>query len=657
MEMGIKVALAGNPNSGKTTLFNVLTGMNQSTGNWPGVTVEKKTGRMVHNRKAYQIIDLPGTYTLNPFTMEEKITRDFIIREKPDVVVNVVDITNPARNMNLTLELIETGTPTLLAFNMLDVFEKRKGTIDTEEISRRLGIPCVAISATKGKGIHHLSNHIAQESLTGRKVVAGVPWFPANLMHLMDPGQDFFHNVKSMEQKDHYKEIITARQQYINETLSKSFKVEGQHGLTEKIDRILTNRWTGLPVFALMMFLVFQVTFGIGNFFSDLLEGIFTRFSGWSMEVLASLGAREWLASLVGEGIISGVGGVLVFLPNIVILFTAIALLEDSGYIARAAFVMDGIMKKAGLNGKAFVPMVMGFGCNVPAIMATRTLQSNKEKLLAILINPFMSCGARLPIYILFAGLFFRGSENIVTFSLYILGILVAVFMGTLLKRTVVKAEDSFFIMELPDYRLPNLKSVFLSVWERAKDYVVKAGTIIFSASVVMWLLLNFNSTGMVEITESFAAIFGRFLSVIFKPLGFGTWQSSMAIIGGIMAKEAVVSNFSIIYGFAESGYELMRQSFTAISAYSFLVFSLLYTPCVAVIGVIRRETGSSGWTLFSVGYQFLTAWVFAFLFFSLGSLLGLFGSYLVVAALVLAGILLMNKTGWKKQRVPKTIE
>ena len=431
--------------------------------------------------------------------------------------------------------------------------------------------------------------------------------------------------------------IADKKYEYISKVVNKSVKKPKQRVLTmsDKIDKVVTNKWLGLPIFGILMYAVFSLTFGIGDLFIDAIEGGFEELTEIAIEFLASVGAAEWLQSLLGDGIVAGVGAVLSFLPVIIILFIAISLLEDSGYMARVAFIMDRAMRKIGLSGKAFVPLLMGFGCTVPAIMGTRTLEDENDRLATILVSPFISCGAKLPIYILFAGIFFPGNEANVIFSLYLLGILIAILSALLFKKTLFKSAATPFVMELPPYRLPTLKTTGLSVWERIKAYVVRAGTIIFAASILIWFITGFNFSGHVELTESFGASIGRAIAPIFKPLGFGNWQAGVSLLTGLIAKEAVISTMAIIYGLGEAVGEaaiegdvvgfastLKNVGFTAASSYAFMAFSLLYTPCIAVIGVIKRETNSWKWTLFSFVYQLLAAWGVTFIIYQIAKLI-----------------------------------
>ncbi|WP_461205382.1 ferrous iron transport protein B [Clostridium sp. DL1XJH146] len=668
MQNSIRIALAGNPNCGKTTLFNELTGSRQYVGNWAGVTVEKKEGKTSFEGKDIVVTDLPGTYSLSPYSIEEIVARNYIVYEKPDVVVNIVDSTNIDRNLYLTLQLIELGRPVVVALNMADLAQKRGIIIDAKKVSNILGVPVVPIIAAKNVGIDILMSEIIKFynkkenykpiKINYEKEIEEKSAIIEKLIEKKEEFKDINKRWLSLKILEQDKDILDKFNVQLNEEVTtsdeeelediESLIVDGKYSLisnvvsagvkkpntnvvttSDKIDKVLTNKWIGMPIFAFLMYFVFWCTFNIGGIFLDLIDGFFgATLSGWVLSGLQAIGIQEWLQSLIVDGIIGGVGGILVFLPNIIILFIAISILEDSGYMARVAFIMDRAMKKIGLNGKAFIPMIMGFGCNVPAIMSTRTLENEKDRLTAILINPFMSCGARLPVYTLFAAAFFPKRAGLVVFSLYVLGIVVAITMGLIFKKTLFKGENTPFVMELPPYRIPTAKGIFIHVWDRVKGFLIKAGTVIFAASVVLWFVLGFNFSGPAELADSFGAYFGRIIAPIFTPLGFGNWQSSLALFTGIIAKEVVVSNMSIIYGIGQVATEnsaslgsALSSTFTQLSAYAFMVFVLLYTPCIAVIATIKRETNSTKWAAFSVVYQFIVAWILAFVVYQIGGL------------------------------------
>ncbi|WP_066497398.1 ferrous iron transport protein B [Abyssisolibacter fermentans] len=674
----MKIVLTGNPNCGKTTLFNALTGARQHIGNWPGVTVEKKEGTLKIKDDDVKVVDLPGIYSMSPYSIEEIIARNYILDENPDVIVNIVDASNIERNLYLTMQLLELNKPVIVALNMMDVAQKRGYKIDEKKLSKALGVPVIPIVATKKTGLDDLKETLYNH-MQGKTVIN-----KANIVYSKNIENEINNTIKKLEthnaslsnkynsrwiaikvlendekvmealkeqkidevsaasdvvieENDFDSMLAEERYVIINKILSKSVSRPKLEQLTtsDKIDKVLTNRILGIPIFAGLMFLVFYVTFNIGNIFLDKIDIFFNEtISGAVRAVLEDLNVAGWLQSLIVDGVIGGVGGVLTFLPNIALLFFFISILESSGYMARVAFIMDKFMRKIGLSGKAFLPMVMGFGCNVPAIMSTRTLENEKDRLLAILINPFMSCGARLPVYVLFTSVFFKENESIVIFSLYILGIIIAILVGLIFKKTLFKGESAPFVMELPPYRIPSVKGVLLNVWEKAKGYIVKAGTVIFAASIIIWFILGYNFSGATEITNSIGASIGKFIAPIFKPLGFGSWQATLSLITGISAKEIVISNMAIVYGLGEGVAEAaiegnagvlavtLKEAFNQVAAYAFMVFVLLYTPCIAVIGTIKKETNSWKWTAFSVIYQFLVAWVVALLVYQVGSLI-----------------------------------
>jgi len=656
------LALAGNPNSGKTTLMNAFTGTRHQVGNWPGVTVEKKEGTFTEGDTAWLVVDLPGVYSLSPFTIEERISRDYLLQEKTDVVVNLVDSCNLERNLYLTMQLIEMEIPVVIALNMMDEADRNGISIDPDRLERSLGVPVVPIAAIEERGLDQLLERAKARIGQPAKVLEKPLNYGSDLEgmirrlgremeehHIESQASARWLAIKVLEQDPRIEELVGAdkarylkvESNYSDEIANHRYKHisrvlrdaitnpgTGAYEISDKIDRILLHQWLGIPIFLLIMGLVFKLTFDIGGIFSDALGNFFSgTLSGAVGNAMQASGIAPWLIRLITEGIIGGVGGVLTFLPNIIILFLAISILEDSGYMARAAFLLDEWMQKAGLTGKTFIPMVLGLGCNVPGIMAARTLENENDRLIAILINPFISCGARFPVYILIASAFFHGNEAVVTFSLYVLGVLVALSSAWLFRRFLLKGEETHFIMELPPYRLPKLRFLILHVWDRVKGYLVKAGTVIFAASVILWVLLNFNFSGSTDIAHSFGAGFGRWIAVLFIPLGFGTWQAALSLFSGIVGKEIVVANMAIIYGIGSnpsSGafYHALSQSFNPVSAYALLVFVLLYTPCVGVIGVMRRETNSWRWPLFSVIYQLVVAWGAAFIAYQVGHLI-----------------------------------
>lgn len=654
-----KVALVGNPNCGKTTLFNHLTGSNHYVGNWAGVTVEQKIGKVSFENHLVEVVDLPGIYSLSPYSLEEKISRNYLLEDEADLVLNIVDSSYLERNLYLTLQLIEMGKPVVLALNMMDEAKKKHIQIDIEKMSDTLGIPVVPISALKKQGIrellvavveahHHRREYRPKQQPFDQTVEALIEKTERSLescehirapkrwvaMKVIEKDEDISALIQMkapLEQTNGEAIISEARYAKISEIIDATVDMSAakQDRLTQNLDQILLNKVLGLPIFGFIMWIMFFLTFNIGGYFADWIDVFFSTFLGPAVaSLLDLLGVMAWMQSLIVDGIIGGVGGILTFVPNIAILFVLISILEDSGYMARVAYLMDFWMSRAGLNGKSFIPMILGFGCNVPAIMSTRTVENENDRLITILVNPFMSCGARFPVYVIFAGAFFPGNETLITFSLYLLGIVVALMCAFVFRRTLFKGEEALFIMEFPPFRLPGLKSLGIHVWERVQGYLTKAGTVILGASILLWLLLNFNLSGMTDVTHSFGAGIGGVIAPIFTPLGFGNWQAALSLLTGVVAKEIIVANMMIVYGLADTATtadfaQMMGQTFSQLSAYAFMVFVLLYTPCVGVIGVIKRETNSWKWTIFSIVYQFCVAWLVAFIVYQVGRLLG----------------------------------
>ena len=580
------VALLGNPNVGKTTLFNSLTGSNQRVGNWAGVTVDKKEGFF----DDFKIVDLPGIYAMDTFSNEEKISKEFLENGQVDLILNIIDASNIDRNLYLTMQLKQFKKPIILAVNMIDVAEKKGINIDYKKLEELLYVTVVPIQASKEQGIDDVKKSL--KNLHTNKI----------------DNNDY--NFSSE------KETYT----YIENLLSQCTKKDNKSTRTikEKLDNIMLNPWLAYPIFFIIMALTFQVTFSwIGQPLSDLLDSLL---NDSLIPIIESLiqGTAPWFQSLIIDGIIGGVGGILVLLPIILSLFACITILEDSGYMARVAFIMDKIMRKMGLSGKAFIPMIVGFGCSVPAIMTARTLESEKDRKLTALLIPLMSCNARLPVYSIFAAVFFPNSIGLVVASLYFLGILLAFILGIIFKHTIFKNEEEPLLIELPEYKLPSLKNLLNQLYEKTKGFLVKAGTLIFAMSIILWFLSNFNFSGMTDVNNSILSYVGGFIAPIFKPLGFGNWQSSVSLLTGLIAKETVVSSMSVI--FAGDLQTMLPLHFTTLSALSFLVFVLLYTPCITVVGTMKKEFGSK-LTLFSVTYQLVLAWLVAFLVFNIGSL------------------------------------
>lgn len=587
----ITAALLGNPNVGKTTLFNLLTGSNQYVGNWAGVTVEKKEGYVLNKVK---IVDLPGIYAMDTYSNEEKVSKEFLINEKVDVIINIVDASNLNRNLYLTLQLKQFNKPIILILNMIDVAKQKGIDIDTKKLSKELGVTVIPIAASKGIGIDEVK----------KLLVGGDFLSPVNDNDYQFTSEDEAYN-------------------YIEDVLEDCTIVgEGKETATEKLDKIFLNKYLAYPIFLFTLLIIFKFTFSwVGQPLADKLDMILqNNLMPLVREILSS--SSPWFKSLLVDGIIGGVGSVVVFLPVILTLFLGISFLEDSGYMARAAFIMDRIMRRMGLSGKAFIPLVVGFGCSVPGIMSARTLESEKDRKLTALLVPLMSCNARLPVYALFASVFFPKNQTTVVYSLYLLGIIIAFIIGLLFKNTIFKKDEEPFIIELPEYKLPELKNLMLHTWDKGKGFLKKAGTIIFSMSVIVWFLSSFNFSGLTDMNTSFLSSIGSFLSPVFKPLGFGEWQNSVALLTGLMAKEVVVGTMGVIYG--GDLQSILPNHFTPLSAYSFLVFVLLYTPCVSVIAAMKKEYGNK-MAVFSVVYQLTLAWLMSFITYNLGGLLNIF--------------------------------
>ncbi|OUQ24522.1 ferrous iron transport protein B [Flavonifractor sp. An135] len=675
----MKLALVGNPNCGKTTLFNALTGSNQYVGNWPGVTVEKKEGKASVDGKPVTVVDLPGIYSLSPYSMEEIVARDFIVGERPDAIIDIIDATNIERNLYLTAQLLELERPMVIALNFMDEVEKHGDKIDVDALSRALGVPVIPITARTGQNIQkllevahkqmhvgvtvepddlyddftHQIHHKMGELIHDKAYAVSIPahWASIKLIEgdalvekALGLSEDEQKKVESICQEyegayvlgDRETLIADSRYRYIQSVVTCAVK-KGQAGehltLSDKIDSIVTNRFLAVPVFLLMMLAMFAFTFGPGQILADgvdtLISGVF---AGWVRSVLQATQVAPWVESLLVDGIITGVGGVLTFLPQIAILFLFLSFLEDSGYMARAAFIMDRLLRRFGLSGKAFIPMLMGFGCTVPAVMGARTMENEKDRRMTIMLVPFMSCSARLPVYGLMTAAFFPRSGGLVVFSLYILGLLFAIGSGIILKKLVFKGEPAAFVLELPPYRLPTGKNMALHVWEKVRGFLVKAGTLILAMSVLLWFLKSFGWDGgvvMVEDTSrSFLGAVGSFIAPVFTPMGFGTWQAAVALLTGLVAKEMVVSSMSLFYGVSvtASGATIaaaLSGTFASpAAAYAFLVFVLLYVPCVAAVSTIYREMNSLKWTLASIAWQLCAAFLGSFLAYQVVSLL-----------------------------------
>ncbi len=667
----LKIGLAGNPNVGKTTLFNNLTGLNQHVGNWPGKTVEKAEGHYNYNNNRVDVIDLPGNYALSAHSIEEIVSRDFIVDEDSDVIVNIIDASNLERNLYLTVQMMELGANLVVALNMNKFAQDKGYTIDAKKLSDLLGVPVVEIEANSKIGkdqllktieeaaknpvntVNRLSygpelfDHLneLQTAIEEDKNLGDVPsrWIAIKLLEddeiILDRIEDSSkrNNILNTTEKvkKHFKDIYNesseevianARYAYIEGLLKEVLTKPAteKKTLTDKIDSIVTNRLLGFPIFLIIMYLMFQITFTVAAPFQDMIDEGF----GILGEMVAAALGDGMLTSFIVDGIIGGVGGVLVFLPQIILLFLIISFLEDSGYLARAAFVMDKVMHSlVGLHGKAFIPMILGFGCGIPGIMATRTMENEKDRLITMLIVPFMSCTARMPVYLLLVGAFFAAADQTnVIFSLYVLGIVVAIIVAFILRKTLFDDMDAPFVMELPDYKLPTLRGILMHTAEKSWGFVRKAGTIILAAAIIVWILSSFPAGVEYGSQESAIGMIGTAVAPVFAPLGFGSWQPAVALIFGLVAKEVVVGTFSSLFGVAEEGAGIaaaMHGIFTPLTAYVFMVFVLLYIPCFAALGTIKQETGSWKWPLIMSGTTLITAYVVAFIVYMVGLALG----------------------------------
>ena len=665
------VGLAGNPNVGKTTVFNQLTGMRQHVGNWPGKTVERAEGHFKHGSYDYEVIDLPGNYALSAHSMEEIVSRDFIVDDESDVIVNIVDAANLERNLYLTVQMMELGANLVIALNMNDFAKKKEHIIDIDLMSELLGVPVIEINAKTKDGFDELLTTVEKQSknpidsseklsygndikghlmdlqsvIEEDKNLLDVPsiWTAVKLLErdtiIIEKVQGSSKSSKIFAEVDKvskhlydvYKEgpeevIANARYAFIDGLIGESVKKPAveKETMTDKIDKIVTNRLLAPFIFIAIMWAMFQLTFTIGAPFQDMIDEAF----GALGEFVAGYIANEYLSSFICDGIIGGVGGVLTFLPIIILMFLFLSILEDCGYLARAAFTLDKMMHKiVGLHGKAFIPMILGFGCGVPAIMATRTMENEGDRMLAMMLVPFMSCTARLPIYAIFIAAFFTENQGLMVVAIYILGIVVALIVAAILKRTMFKGLSTPFVMELPTYKVPSIKGILLHTWEKVKGFLRKAGTIILACSIVLWALSIFPLGVEYGSADSLLGMIGSVIAPIFAPLGFGTWQAAVAIIAGLAAKEVVVATFGTLAGMEEDDEEgitsLVHDTFTPLSAFSFMAFTLLYTPCFAAIAAIKQETNSYRWALTMCGITLVTAYIVSFLIYNVGLLAG----------------------------------
>ena len=712
--MDMKIALAGNPNCGKTTLFNDLTGSNQYVGNWPGVTVEKKEGRL-KGRKDIVIQDLPGIYSLSPYTLEEVVARNYLVKEKPDAILNIVDGTNIERNLYLTTQLIELGLPVVVAVNMMDLVRRNGDQIDARKLSDALGCQVVEISALKGEGgvaaaelaaklaqqkragelphvftgsVEHAIAHI-EESIQGKVDDRYLRWYAVKVFERdekvladLDLSTDLRSHLEDhivdceKELDDDAESIITnQRYAYINGLVSKAVKKHGEkHRLStsDRIDQIVTNRILALPIFAVVMFAVYWVAMGpFGTFLTDWTNDVLG--TAWLVDIpraaLEGWGVNEVLVGLICDGALAGVGAVLGFVPQMLVLFLMLAVLEDIGYMARIAFIMDRIFRKFGLSGKSFIPMLVGTGCGVPGVMASRTIENERDRRMTVMTTCFIPCGAKMPIIGLIAGALFGGS-GLVAASAYFIGVAAIVISGIILKKTKMFAGDPApFVMELPAYHIPSVGNVLRATWERGWSFIKRAGTVILASSIILWFLQGFGwengAFGLVEdMNNSVLAAIGSAVAFIFAPLGFGNWRATVAVVTGLIAKENVVATFGVLYNFAgelsENGDEiwaLVAQDYTAISAYSFMIFNLLCAPCFAAMGAIKREMNNAKWTAFAIGYMCVFAYVVSLIVYQIGGLITgevSFGIGTVVAVVLVVGIvyLLFRKNKYEDERL-----
>ena len=709
--MSIKIALAGNPNSGKTTLFNALTGSNQFVGNWPGVTVEKKEGKL-KGHKDVKLMDLPGIYSLSPYTLEEVVARNYLINEVPDAIINIVDGTNIERNLYLSTQLMELGIPVIMAVNMMDIVEKKGDKIHIDKLSEKLGCEVVEISALKGNGIKELANKavkLAESKKENKiahkfneKVETIIDETEALLSSEVPDAQKRFFAIKLLEKDDKISEnlkvvpnvndqiealekefdddtesiITNERYEYISSIIKGCYTKSNKEKLTtsDKIDRIVTNRWAALPIFAIVMFVVYYISVTtVGTIVTDWTNDVlFGEIIPPAIEkVLVALNCADWLQGLILDGIVAGVGAVLGFVPQMLVLFFFLAILESCGYMARVAFIMDRIFRKFGLSGKSFIPMLIGSGCGVPGVMASRTIENDRDRKMTIMTTTFIPCGAKLPIIALIAGALFDGAWWVAPSS-YFVGVAAIIVSGIILKKTKMFAGDPApFVMELPAYHLPTAGNVLRSMWERGWSFIKKAGTIITLSTILLWFLMNFGwldgHFGMLDmetqLNDSILAKIGGVIAPIFKPLGWGNWKMAVAAVTGLIAKENVVSTFGMLFGFgseiAEDGQEVwgtLAHSMSAIASYSFLVFNLLCAPCFAAMGAIKREMNNTKWFFFAIGYQCGLAYLVSLCIFQIGSLFtgATFGFGTIVAVAIIIAFIYLLFRPYKQSKTLK---
>lgn len=626
----LSVALTGNPNTGKSTIFNELTGARQKIGNWPGVTVDKKVGTIEYNGRSIYVVDLPGTYSINAHSQEEMVVSDYFRDNKPDIVVDIVDAANLARNLFLTIQLMENGIPLIINLNMMDEAERHGVIIDKQKLEAAFGMPVTETVGRSSKSTKKLLDVFTSTVMSNYKPSEMIEQHIAKIERLKSSG---------LSQDKIDEDIIAARYDLIDQIMASAVTTKDVGAtFTDKLDRWLANGVTSLVIMIALFYLLFQFTFNwVGQPLADMLgDFIGEDVATWAAEAMAAAGVADWMQSLVSDGIIAGVGGVLSFVPLIFTLFFCLSFLDGTGYMARVAFVMDPIMRRAGLSGKSIMPLIMGFGCGVPAIMGARALDTNKDRMIAILVTPFLTCNAKVPILALFAVMFFPDNAANIVFAMYILGVATAVVMARVLGSTVFKQEQSSFLLELPPYRMPDMKTVLLETWDKGKGYLIKAGTIIFAMSVMIWFLSSFNSDGMTdEMNESYLASIGGAVSNLFVLHGFDTWEAGAAVVTGVMAKEAVVSTMGILYGVDDISTEpdeaedaastllgtSMAATFTPAAALAFMIFTQLYSPCVTALGTIKKETQSWKWMGFAFAYTCAVAWVVSLVVYQIARL------------------------------------
>ena len=673
------IGFIGNPNCGKTTLFNAYTGANLKVANWPGVTVEKVEGAIKAHDMDIHLVDLPGTYSLTSYTMEETVSRNFILSDEVDVIINVADASALERSLYLTLQLLELGKPVVLALNMMDIVEKRGMEIDLHRLPEMLGIPVIPVSARQRRGLdvllhaaihhkgstgpdrlihehktvsHHRHNHHAEYAMVySDEIEDKIDLIIPELKNRYPDLKNYrWHAIKLLEKdteitqkypvdlpqvidRSYESDIINQKYDFISEIIDEVLiHKERQDMFTEKVDKVLTSKIWGIPVFLGIMAVIFFLTFTVGDWIKGYFEIAIDFISTAATAGLAAINAGDIVTSLVVDGIIAGVGTIITFLPNILILFCCLALLEDSGYMARVAYVMEGVMSKLGLSGKAFIPMLLGFGCTVPAIMASRALENKRDRFKVMLVTPFMSCNARLTIYILFSEMFFGDNAMIVAYSMYLIGIVVAIIVSAAIHLIDRKKSENYLMIELPEYKVPDARTVGIYVWEKIKDYLGKAGSTIFIATIIIWALLNFGPSGYAQnASDSFGAVIGKWLVPIFAPVGLGFWQIVVALIAGISAKEVVVSSCAVLFGIVNASSAAGMDAFStalsgigfgSLNAFCLMVFCLLYIPCAAALATIRKESNSWGWMFFTAAFQLVVAWIVTFAVYRVGLLI-----------------------------------